>query len=281
MVLITQGALFLFMAGTLFAMGLGLTLSEAAAGLSRRSLLIRALLLGFVGGPALAWLIAALLPISAHSATALYLLAFAPCAPFLPVLAERAGAPPREVAAIMLVLSVATVIILPVAVPFFVPGTDVAPSAIARPLVTLVLAPLVAGLALRHWSPEAAARLLTPVALVARLAGIVLLGLCLIRYGRDILSLYGGFGLLALLLFQIGITGAAALGGHGLAVSERTTLTLGMTTRNVGASLAPLVATAQMSGQTPLLILLAIPVQLVAGDIVIRLLNRTGRKAPS
>lgn len=281
MALLTQAALFVFMAGTLFAMGLGLTLAEAAAGLSRRSLLIRALLLGFVAGPVLAGIIAALLPISAHYATALYLLAFAPCAPFLPVLADRAGAPPREVAAIMLALSVATVIILPLAVPFFMPGTDVAPAAIARPLVTLVLAPLAAGLALRRWNPDLAVRLLTPVALVARIAGGVLLVLCLIRYGRDILSLYGGFGVLSLLLFQVGITGAAALAGHGLPRSERTTLTLGMTTRNVGASLAPLVATAQMSGQTPLLILLAIPVQLVAGDIVIRLLNRARRKAPS
>ncbi len=280
MAVVTQAALLVFMAGTLLAMGLGLTRDEVAGGLLCRGLLVRALLLGFVGGPILAWIVSALLPISGQYATALYLLAFAPCAPFLPVLAERADAAPREVAAVMLVFSVATVIILPLAVPAFMPGADIAPAAIARPLATLVLAPLAAGMVLRHWNPKLAARLLTPVALGARIAGAVLLVLCLIRYGRDILSLYGGFGFLSLLLFQAGLTGAAALAGHGLPRCERTTLTLCMTTRNVGASLAPLVAAGQMSGQTALLIVLAIPVQLVAGGIVVRLLNRSGRTAP-
>lgn len=279
MALVMQIALMLFMAGTLLAMGLGLTIAEATMGLSRRSLLVRAVVAGFVAGPALAWVISALLPISAQHETGLYLLALAPCAPFLPAMAERAGGTRSDIAAMMLVLSLATVVILPFAVPLVMPGTEVSPAAVARPLVMLVLGPLAAGIAVRRWNPALADRLRPPVAQVARIAGVVLLVLCLVRYGPEFLSLYGGFGILALLLFQTGLALAGAMAGRSLPRSERTVLTLGMTTRNVGASLAPLVATAQMSGGAALIIVLAIPVQIIAAEIVVRLQNRASPAA--
>ena len=281
MAFVMQVAIVLFMAGTLLAMGLGLTMAEAATGLSRRGLLVRALVAGFVAGPALAWSIALVLPISAQHATGLYLLALAPSAPFLPGVAERAGGTRPETAAVMLVLSVATVVILPFAVPLIMPGVEVSPAAVARPLVTLVLAPLALGIAVRRWNPALAGGLRTPVAHGARISGGVLLVLCLVRYGRDFLSLYGGFGFLALLLFQTGLSAAGIIAGRGLPGTERTVLTLAMTTRNVGASLTPLVATAQMSGGAALIIVLAIPVQLLAAEVVVRLLNRARREGPA
>lgn len=276
MALVMQVAIVLFMAGTLLAMGLGLTIAEAVTGLSRRGLLVRALAAGFIAGPALAWAIAAVLPISDQLASGLYLLAFAPCAPFLPGVAERAGGTRSETAAVMLVLSVATVVILPFAVPRIMPGTEVSPAAVARPLIALVLAPLALGVTVRRWNPALAGRLRTPVAQGARLAGGVLLVLCLLRYGRDFLSLYGGFGILALLLLQTGLTVAGLIIGRGLPDAERTVLTLAITTRNVGASFAPLVAAAQMSGAAALIIVLAIPVQLVAAEVAVRRMRRTG-----
>ena len=75
----------------------------------------------------------------------LILLGLTPCAPLLPMVAERARGDLNYAATFMLLASAGTVIEMPFAVPLMVEGLTVSAWDIAKPLLLLVLIPLAIG----------------------------------------------------------------------------------------------------------------------------------------
>ncbi|MBL9172193.1 MAG: bile acid:sodium symporter [Verrucomicrobiales bacterium] len=235
-------SLVLFMVGNLLDMGLRLNLSEAIRGLRDLRFVILTLFWGFGVLPAVGWLLTRMLPLDPPLATGLLLLSMTPCAPFLPPMAERAGADRGYTAAFMLVASVVTVAYLPVAVPRWVGGLSVDAGTIARPLVLFLLIPLLAGLALQHHSRPWSARVHPVVKFVTGVDTLLMLLLCLTLYGRGFLGLFGTYAIGAQLIFFTTATVLPALFGFGLPPAQRCVLSLGMATRNLGAAFAPLFA---------------------------------------
>ena len=80
----------LFMVGNLLDMGLKLKLQDALGGLRNVRFVVQSVLWGFVLCPGLAYLLTKVVPLDPAYATGLVLLGMAPCAPFLPLMVERA-----------------------------------------------------------------------------------------------------------------------------------------------------------------------------------------------
>ncbi len=239
---LTGALLLLFMIGSLFGLGLDLALGSAVRALRNVRFVVLALVWGFVIGPAFAWLLVRVFPIPAPYATGLILLGVAPVAPFAPMMVERARGDLAYVAALMLLAAAGALVFMPLAVPVMAAGLSADPWTIATPLLFYVLAPLVAGVALRAGMPAVASRARPPVRLLTNGAtALMLLGM-LILYGRAILGTAGSGAVALQVLFLAGMTAAAYLLGFGLPQAQRSVLGIGMCTRNVGAALAPLVA---------------------------------------
>ena len=123
----------------------------------------------------------------------LLLLGMAPCAPFVPMMAEKAKGDLGYIAAFMLLAAVGTVICMPVTVPLLAKGLTASPWAIAKPLLIVVLLPMAIGVILRRKSETLASKMQPVVKKLAGLAGLIWAILCLIIYGKGLLGVAGSF----------------------------------------------------------------------------------------
>ena len=74
-------------------------------------------------------------------------------APFIPKLAESAHGDLGFAVALMALLTVGTPLCMPFALPLVIPGLQVSPWSIARPLVVFILTPLSMGMLLQSQKP--------------------------------------------------------------------------------------------------------------------------------
>lgn len=258
-----KALLLIFMAGSLLEMGLGLSVKEALKGLRNPRFLAYGVLFAFVLGPLFAWLLTRIIPLDQPYAAGLLLLGMTPCAPFLPTMVDRARGDIAYAPAMLLLSAIGTLVLMPVGVPLLVPGLAVDAWTIARPLLVMVLLPLLVGLAVFRAAPSVAAAIRPRVKRVAGVAAVALLALCVVMYGRGLASTFGSFAIGAQLLF-LGLLTAAGYGfSHGLAQAQRSALGLGLGTRNVGAAVAPLLAAADMDQRAIVMVVLGVPLQLV------------------
>ena len=141
------------MAGNLLDMGLRLKLGTALVGLRNVRFVSFSLLWCFVLGPAVAYGLTRLIPLEAPYAMGLILIGLAPCAPFMPSMVDRARGDLGYTASFMLLASVGMVAYMPLAVPLLVDGLSVSAWVIAKPLLAVVLVPLVIGMVTLRRAP--------------------------------------------------------------------------------------------------------------------------------
>jgi BASS family bile acid:Na+ symporter len=250
-----------FMAGNLLAIGLETNLRAAVAPLADRRFVAMTLLTDWLLCPVFAWLLTWLLPIHSAYAAGLLLIGLAPAAPFLPMMVRRAGGDLAYTAAFMLIAAAGTVLVMPLAVPYFLPGLSVAPWTVAKPLIVLLFLPMAAGMALQAAAPKIAMRVLRIARLVADISTLLLLAAIGVRYFNGFIAAVGSFAIAAQLLYAIGlVVGAYALSA-GMPASQRSVLSLGACTRNLGAALAPLLVTPP-DPRTMVMVALAVPITL-------------------
>jgi BASS family bile acid:Na+ symporter len=267
--LIVQVSVVIFTAGSLAGVGLALAPRDMIVPLLNRRFIALALIVNWVVAPALALLLIEVVPLAPPYATGLLLLALVPCAPFAPAMVRIAHGSAAYTAALLAVSALGTVLVLPIAVPLLIDGLSVEPAAIIRPLVLLLLLPVLLGSALRAIRPDTAERLRLPVARMTNIAGAVLFAILVVAEGRSMLDAIGSYAIAAQLAFLVllGITAHAA--GAGLAEEQRSVLTIGSCTRNLGAALAPLAAIAA-DRRTIVMIVISAPATLVVSAAAAR-----------
>jgi bile acid:Na+ symporter, BASS family len=256
-------SLVIFMAGNLMDMGLRLDPGDALRGLRNIRFVVLTLLWGFLLVPALAYGIAHLMPLDEPYALGLVLLGLAPCAPFVPALVARGNGDLGFTAAFMLLAAVGTVIAMPLAVPILAKGLTVTAWSVARPLLVMVLIPLLIGMAIRRATLARAEQLLPIVKTVTAAATVAVALLCILVYGKGLLSLGGSFAVASQCLFFAIVAAATYFTAVGLRHEQRIVLSVGLTTRNLGAALAPLLAVPDMGQQAALMVVLGLPVMVL------------------
>ncbi len=264
----------IFMAGSLLEMGLKLDLKRAAHALRDVRFVVTAVVWSFAIGPALAMLLAKGLPLAEPYALGLILLGLAPCAPFVPLLSEKAGADLNYVAAYLLLASLGTLIILPIMIPVLAPELTADAWTIAKPLLLYIALPLAIGICVRLAARALADKSHPIVKKVTSLDIILMLAIVLVLYWRDFLGAVGSYAIGAQILYYCLLAVAAYGLGFGLSHEKRSALVLGLCTRNVGAAVAPLMSVSGSDQRATVMCVLAVFITLAVGSGAAKLLGR-------
>ena len=271
-------SLVMFMVGNLLDMGLRLKLQEALGGLRNVRFVVLSGLWGFVLCPALAYLLTKVIPLEQPYAIGLVLLGMTPCAPFLPMMVDKARGDLAYAAAFMLLASVVTVIYMPLAVPVIVKGLTADAWTIARPLLFFLMVPLAIGMAIQRASAPVAAGLQPIVKKTTGIATLVMLVLCVVVYGKGFIGAVGTYAIGAQILFFSVATAASYGLSFGLPQPQKSVLALGMSTRNLGAAFAPLFAIADVDQRAIVMVALGVPMQTIFSLLAARWFARRAPK---
>ena len=229
-------AVLVFVVACMAAAGLGLSVRDVVAPLRRARLVLLAVIANFVVAPALAFALTEVVPLDRPYATGLLLLGGAAGAPFLPKLAQLAKGDFAFSVGLMLLLTVGSVVFMPVVLPLLIPGLSADPWPILRPLLVTMLLPLAAGMAVRRQSERWASRLRSVFGIVSNvsmiLAVVLLIGL---NFGAMIGTFGSGAVAVAVLFVALVLAVGYALGGPS--PGTRSVLGLGTGQRNVAAAL--------------------------------------------
>jgi len=266
------------MVGNLLDMGLRLNLREALGGLRNVRFVLQGVLWGFVLCPALAYLLTKIIPLDPAYAMGMILLGMAPCAPFLPMMVDKARGDLAYAAAFMLLASVVTVVYMPLAVPVMVKGFTADAWTIAKPLLYFILAPLVVGMTIQRVIAPVADRIQPTVKKITGIDTILMLVLVVVVYGKDFISAVGTYAFGTQILFFSVATAAAYGLSFGLPQTQKSVLALGMATRNIGAALAPLLAVPDTDQRALVMVAIGVPMQTIAALLAARWF---ARRAPT
>jgi BASS family bile acid:Na+ symporter len=176
--------------------------------------------------------------------------------------------------AFMLLTTLGTVLFLPLLAPLLIEGLAVDTWSLARPLLTMVLLPLLIGGAIRVFSPGAAEKLFPVVQKIGGLFLLICLVLTLVVYGRDMLGAVGSFAPGAQLLFIVAITAISYKVGFGLEQQQRSGMALGMCTRNIAAVFAAYLGITDPPPGLLVMIVLVVPLSLIVAMVAARLFAR-------
>ncbi len=256
-------SLAVFIAGNLLDMGLRLNPREALSGIRDVRFVAYTLFWGFVIGPGLAFAITQIIPLETPYAMGLILLGMTPGVPFLPMVMKRVNGDLGYTAAFMLLVSVGTVIFMPLFVPLLIKGLTVSSWTIARPLVIVMLIPLATGMSILHFSEVRASKIQPVVKRITGLFTIIACVLCVVVYGGGVLEINISLTATALLIFFFILTAFPYWFGFGLAHEKKIVVSIGMSTRNLGAALAPLISMGQADQRAIIMVGLGLPFMLL------------------
>ncbi len=258
-----------FTVANLLAGGLECDLKLALKWLRSPKLVVSTLFWGWVVGPALALLLVAVLPLSEGHSAGLILTSLAPLAPFMPLASAKARGDMTFNGAYILLGTVLTVALMPVMAPLLIKGLTLNAWALAKPLIILVLIPLLIGVAFRAYRPVLAATILP---FVKKVGGIFLL-LCLATtlwiYGGQMMGTIGSLAPGAWVIFMVVMAVLPYVIGLGLQQNQRSVLALGMSSRNISAGFVAFYGITSPPDGMFLMVLLVVPLHVIIGLLAV------------
>jgi len=264
----------------LFDMGLRLNLRQAIDGLRNARFVVLTLMWGYVLCPGLAYLLTRVVPLDQSYAAGMILVAMAPGAPFLPAMVNKARGDLSYTAPFLLLTSVVTVVCMPLAVPVLAKGISADAWTVGKPLLLLVMLPMLIGLAAQSVSPLIASRVapFTNKAVKFMTCFLLILVFSTDFYARGFLHSIGAYAIVTQVLFYSMSSAASYWLSPGLKASQKSVLSLGMSTRNLGAAFAPFLAIQHIDQQAMVMVTVAIPIQLAVASFAAR---QFARRAPT
>jgi BASS family bile acid:Na+ symporter len=211
-------------------------------------------------------------------AVGLLFLGMAPCAPFLPAVAQKAKSDLGYVAAFMILTAVGTVLYMPFMVPVLVKGFSADAWKIAKPLVLFILAPLAVGILVRLKTESVAEKTHPIIKKITTINTIIMMVIIFWIYGKEIIGAIGSFAIASQILFYGIITVASYALSFGLPRSQKSALSLGVCTRNIGAAIAPLFSTAGTDQRAIVMCAIAVPVTILCAFLAAKIFGNIAQK---
>ena len=258
-----------FTVASLMAGGLECDLKDALKSLRSARLIAPTLIWGWIVGPAIAWLLILVLPLSEGHAAGLMLASLAPIAPFLPLAAARARGDMTFSGAYILLGTVVTVILMPLMAPLLIKGLTLKVWPLAKPLIVLVLIPLLIGIAIRAYKPTVATRIFPAIKKIGGIFLLLCLGTCLWIYGEEMLDTIGSFAPGAWVLFMILMAVLPYVVGFGLKQNQRSVIAIGMSSRNISAGFVAFFGITNPPDGMFLMVLLVVPLHVIIGLLAV------------
>jgi BASS family bile acid:Na+ symporter len=166
------------------------------------------------------------------------------------------------------------VLLLPLMAPLLIKGVTVDAWSLAKPLLVMVLLPLVIGIVIRVSAPKAAEKLFPVVKKIGGIFLLICLVLTLVLYGREMLGAVGSFAPGAQVLFLVAITAISYSIGFGLKQQQRSAMALGMCTRNIAAVFAAFFGITNPPAGLFVMIVLVVPLAAIVAMVAARLFAR-------
>ena len=269
----------LYSVSNLLSLGIELNLKETIRSLRSFRLIILTLGWGWVVSPAFAWLLTKIIPMDPSIALGLLITSLAPVAPFFPILVRNARADVNFSAAFMPLTMVATVVLMPLFVPFMMPGLTLSIWALAKPLLVLILIPMILGILIRIYSTRVADKIFPAIKMTAGLTTILSLVSVLLIYFPEFIKVLGSYAILGQLVLALGILLMAYYVGFGLKKDQRSAMALGMSSRNVSAMFAVYIVLPNPDPYLLVMILLSGPIPALTAYFTSRYWGRRESKS--
>jgi BASS family bile acid:Na+ symporter len=261
----------------MIAIGLGVAIRDVLAVARDWRLLLRAGAANYVLVPLATVGLLLLFRANPMVAAGFLILAACPGAPYGPPATAIAKGNVTASVGLMVLLAGSSAILAPLVLLICMPivagnvETTVNPGAMISTLLVTQLVPLCAGLALRHFYPNAATKLHKPANRLSTLLNLILIGLILAAQYRMLLEIHlrGLCGMLALLLATLAI--GWLLGSRE--IENRKTMMLTTALRNVGVALV--IANGKFAGTPALTAVLAYGLTEVAGSLLVAFCSRS------
>lgn len=206
---------FAFVVVNMLALGMELTVREIVTPLRNLQATAKALVASFVLVPLTAYALVHGLRLEHGFALGLILMACSAGDPFVTKLSQSARGDMAYSLSVMALLSVVTVVYMPIFVPLLLPGVKVDAVEIAKPLIVLIIVPLLIGLIVRAKMPVAAKRLAPPLDRLASVLIYAAVVLFAAVHWRDIVAVIGLHIILsAIVLVASAFVYGYLFGGH-------------------------------------------------------------------
>jgi len=261
----------IFTVSNLAAMGLEINKDEAIKALKNPRFIILILVWGWIVGPAIAFGLTKVIPLSEAHAAGLLLISLAPTAPFFPLMVTKARGDMSSAGAFILVATIATVIFLPLMVPFLIKGLVVSVWGLAKPLLLMVLLPLLIGLAIRIYKEPFALKIGPIVKKIGTLFLLITAVMTFWLYWDEMLSAIGSYAVGAQILFFALITFLSYKIPFGLKKTQRSGMALGMCTRNIAAVFVAYFGITNPDPGVFVMIVLVVPLALIVAVIAAKI----------
>ena len=153
-------------------------------------------------------------------------------------------------------------------------GLTVDSWSLAKPLIMMVLLPLLIGSAIRALAPNVAQKMLPVAQKIGTLFLLIALGLTLVLYGGEMVSTVGSFAPGAQVLFFVAITAISYKIHFGLEQPQRSAMALGMCTRNIAAVFAAFFGITDPPQGMFVMVVLVVPLAAIVALVAARLFAR-------
>ena len=237
-----QPVVLIFTVSNLAAMGLQVRMPQVVTALKNKKAIALIFIWGWVLGPSYGYLITKVIPLAEPFALVVLLASLAPCAPILQQVVGKARGDVGFAGAFIPVVTIGTVVLMPLLAPVLIKGLTVSPAALAKPLLLTILLPMVIGAAIRHYADKAATKIFPAVKGLAFLSTLACIVWCLALYGQGMLDTAGQFALLSMTLFMVGMAVITYRFSFGLRQNQRSVMAMGMGAQNGAAIFASVFA---------------------------------------
>jgi BASS family bile acid:Na+ symporter len=268
----------IFTVSNLAAMGLEINKNEAVKALKNPRFIILILVWGWIVGPAIAYGLTKVIPLSEAHAAGLLLISLAPTAPFFPLMVTKARGDMSSAGAFILVATIGTVIFLPLMVPFLIKGLVVSVWGLAKPLLLMVLLPLVIGFSIKAYKEPLALKIGPVIKKIGTLFLLITAVMTFWLYYEEMLSAIGSFAVGAQVLFFALITFLSYKIPFGLKKTQRSGMALGMCTRNIAAVFVAYFSITNPDPGVFVMIVLVVPLALIVAVIAAKIFAKDAEK---
>jgi BASS family bile acid:Na+ symporter len=225
-----------FVVATMFGTGLKLSVQQIWQSLRNIRLVVLSLLTNFVLVPLFVYLLLLVIPVNEPVKDGFIIMALASGPPALPKLAQIVKGNLAFSTGLMMMLMFGTVFYMPIVLPLVLQGVEVNSWDIAKPLILMMIIPLVIGLLIKAKSENIAVNLQTITFKISNFGLLLGLGVRLIVHFNEILVLLKtGVIFICAIFIIFSFTVGYLLGGPG--IDTQRVLGVGTAQRNFAAAL--------------------------------------------
>ncbi len=225
-----------FVVATMFGTGLKLTVQQIWQPLRNIRLVVLSLFTNFVLVPLFVYLLLQVIPVNEPVKDGLIIMALASGPPALPKLAQIVKGNLAFSTGLMMMLMLGTVFYMPMVLPLVLEGVEVNSWDIAKPLIVMMIIPLVIGLLIKAKYEDIALNLQTITFKISNFGLLLGLGVRLIvHFNEIIILLKTGVIFICAIFIIFSFTVGYLLGGPG--IDTQRVLGVGTAQRNFAAAL--------------------------------------------